>query len=146
MVMTTVGILFDKKPDSKMDPSTQKKVQNWWPPIQKLMNQMDFLDQVQNYPKDDLTEEKIKALAPITSQEKYDAEKIKSSSTVAASFASWVKAMEEYYKVNLIVKPKKAQLVIAEEESAKAGAIAKAARTKLDSVRKELNALQANLN
>jgi len=37
MVMTTVAILFDIAPESKMDPTTQKKVQNYWPPVQKFM-------------------------------------------------------------------------------------------------------------
>jgi hypothetical protein len=36
--MTAVALLFPEiKPESKMDPMTQKKVINWWGPIQKFM-------------------------------------------------------------------------------------------------------------
>lgn len=31
-------------------------------------------------------------------------------STIAANLASWVMAMDKYYNVNLIIKPKKAKL------------------------------------
>jgi hypothetical protein len=37
-------------------------------------------------------------------------------SGVAMNLAKWVFAMDGFYKVNLIVKPKKAQLAIAEEK------------------------------
>jgi dynein heavy chain len=62
LVMTAVAILFDLSPESKMDPTTQKKVQNWWPPVQKEMGTMGFLDRVKNYDKDRLDDTKINKL------------------------------------------------------------------------------------
>jgi len=38
MVMTGVCILLDTPPASKMDPLTQKKVQDYWEPTKTLMN------------------------------------------------------------------------------------------------------------
>jgi dynein heavy chain len=32
-VMTAVGILFDRKPEGKMDPASGKKIYIWWPTI-----------------------------------------------------------------------------------------------------------------
>lgn len=43
----------------------------------------------------------------------FNPDKLKSVNLVASNFATWVLAMEGYYKVNLIVVPKREQLAVA---------------------------------
>lgn len=43
---------------------------------------------------------------------------MKNVSAVAMNLAKWVHAMDKFYRVNLVVKPKKAQLAVAEEKYA----------------------------
>lgn len=42
-VMTAVAVLFDLKPERKMNAETQKKEDIWWPTIQKLLQDISFL-------------------------------------------------------------------------------------------------------
>lgn len=72
------------------------------------MNQFGFLDSVKNYDKEKLNEDYIKKLAPHLAEEMYDPDKLVSVNKVAANFARWVLAMDKFYRVNLIVIPKKA--------------------------------------
>ena len=43
----------------------------------------------------------------------FNPDKLQSVNKVAANFCTWVLAMEGYYKVNLIVIPKRQQLAVA---------------------------------
>ena len=89
-VMTAVGILFGLKPDSKIDPATQKRVYLWWPPIQKLLSRMTFLDDVKNFDKDGLTPQLIKEIQPYTQNEIFDSKKLQSLNMVASNFCLWI--------------------------------------------------------
>lgn len=113
MVMTGVCILMNVTPISKMDPTTQKKVQDWWEPTKTLMNDSEFLKNLLFYKKEELTEKQIKALQPLLTDPKFDKKHLLGINKVAANMAAWVIAMESFYRVNLIVKPKQAQLAIA---------------------------------
>jgi len=72
MVMTGVCILLNVPPVSKMDPLTQKKVQDWWEPTKTLMNSAGFLSDLMNYNKEALTEKHVKALAPLLADPKFN--------------------------------------------------------------------------
>lgn len=54
MVLSAVCVLFSLKPDSKMDPNTQKKIYDFWPVAVKMMNKDDFLASLTNYNKDEM--------------------------------------------------------------------------------------------
>jgi hypothetical protein len=60
------------------------------------------------YQKEDITEKQIKLLAPLLANEKFNKNHLKGINSVAANVASWVIAMDAFYRVNLIVKPKQA--------------------------------------
>ena len=138
LVMTTVAILFEIPPESKMDPTTQKKVQNYWPPVQKFMGQMGFLDQIKGYNKDSLNEAKINKLQPYITQEMFNPEKLQTVNKVAANFAVWVLAMDGYYRVNLIVIPKREELKVAQAKYDKISGELKIAQAKLKKVQDEV--------
>jgi len=75
---------------------------------------MGFLDKIKTFEKDTLTAEKISKLQPYITQEMFNPDKLKDINSVASSFATWVMAMDGYYRVNLIVIPKREELRVAQ--------------------------------
>lgn len=75
-----------------------------------MMNKDDFLISLQQYPKDDMQEDTIKKLQEYLKNPKFELNHLNTISTIAANLASWVMAMDKYYTVNLVVKPKKLKL------------------------------------
>ena len=71
MVMSAVCILMDVVPLKKMNPETQKKETDYWPPAQKMMNSGHFLVDLLQYDKDGIDEKKIKALKPFLENPKF---------------------------------------------------------------------------
>lgn len=116
MVMSAVCILLDVQPNRKMNPETQKKETDYWPPAQKMMNSGHFLNDLLQYDKESIDEKKIKALKPFLENPKFNRESLTSISAVIANIGSWCLAMDKYYHVNLIVVPKRAALKVAQAE------------------------------
>jgi hypothetical protein len=77
------------------------------------MNGGDFLGDLMNYDSEAVTEKHIKGLKPFTDNPKFDKTTLLTTSLVAANIAGWVLAMQNLYQVNLIVRPKQAELAIA---------------------------------
>lgn len=61
------------------------------------------------------------------------------------NMAKWVFAMDGFYKVNLIVKPKKAQLIIAEEKYAAVMKVLSVKQAELKIIVDKVNVLKADL-
>ena len=93
-----------------MDPNTQKKVYDYWPSAVKMMNKDDFLKQLLGYDKENIPEPLIKKLQEYIKNPKFEMGHLKTISEIAANLANWVIAMDKYYNVNLVVKPKKIAL------------------------------------
>jgi dynein heavy chain len=62
------------------------------------------------------------------------------------NLAKWVFAMDKFYKVNKIVKPKKEQLKVAEEKYESVMKVLRVKQAELKKVVDQVNALQADLN
>lgn len=77
------------------------------------MNQESFLKELLNYKKDNIDEDTIKKLAEFLKNPKFENKHLMTISETVANLASWVIAMDKYYTVNLVVKPKKEALAIA---------------------------------
>ena len=132
-----------------MDPATQKRVEDWGTPAKKMLGDMKFLENLQTYDKETITEKHIKDLQPLLSNEMFNEEKLQKVNVVAANMSSWVIAMEAFYKVNLVVRPMKEELAVAQAKFAKVDAelsIKKEALRKkqaeVDGLRAELKAIQ----
>jgi dynein heavy chain len=108
MVMSAVCLLMHVEPIKKMNPETQKRETDFWPPAQKMMASSDFLKSMVGYDKEAIDEKLIKALKPFVEQPNFTKEALMPVSSVAANIGSWVLAMFKFYHVNLIVIPKKA--------------------------------------
>ena len=76
---------------------------------------------------------------------KFNTEHLKTISSIAENLASWVIAMDSYYNVNLIVKPKKAKLAVAQAEYAEIDGKLKIKQQELKVVQDKVDGLIADL-
>lgn len=72
-----------------------------------MMNKDGFLKDLQEYDKENIEEDRIKKLQEFLKNPKFELGHLKTISEIAANLASWVVAMDKFYAVNLVVKPKK---------------------------------------
>jgi len=61
------------------------------------------------------------------------------------NLAKWVHAMDKFYKVNLVVKPKKAQLAVAEEKYSSVMKVLSVKQAELKKIVDKVNKLQSDL-
>ena len=145
MVLSAVCVLFGKPPDSKMDPETQKKVYDYWPVAIKMMNEDKFLANLQNYDKENIEEDRVKKLQEYVKNPKFNLEHLHTISSIAENLGSWVIAMDKFYSVNLIVKPKKAALAEANAKYAEIEGKLKIKQAELKVVQDRVDNLIADL-
>ena len=110
MVLSAVCVLMGLKPESKMNTETQKKELDFWPVAIKMMNGSTFLKDLQEYDKDSIDGVLITKLQEYVKNPKFNLDHLKGISSIAVNLGSWVIAMDKFYNVNLIIKPKKAAL------------------------------------
>lgn len=75
---------------------------------------MGFLKSLQNYEKDNMDEKRVAKIQQWITHENFSKERLEKVNNVAASLCAWVLAMDKYYNISLIVKPKQASLAEAE--------------------------------
>jgi len=117
MVLEAVCILNKRAPKKTLDPDTQKPVYDYWDTSKKMMNEIGFLRSLVDYEKEKIEEKTINALQKYIKNPKFNREHLSGVSAIAANLADWVIAMNEFYNVNLIVKPKQAALAKATKEN-----------------------------
>jgi dynein heavy chain len=145
MVLSAVCILMDVAPENKMDPATQKKKKDFTGPAKLMMIKPSFLNDLQTYDRENIAEDFIKKLQPVLSEPNFNEAHLKGVNAVAANLACWVIAMDKFYAVNLVVKPKKAQLAVAQEEFAKVNAALDIKKAELKKVQDRVDALRRQL-
>ena len=99
-----------------MNPETQKKEKDYWGPSLKMMQETGFLPSLVNYDKETIDQPLIDKIQEFITSDTFQLDNLKKVSTVAMNLAKWVFAMDKFYRVNKIVKPKKEQLKVAEEK------------------------------
>lgn len=102
--LEAVCILLDVKPD--------------WGEAKKLLSQMDFMDILRNYDKDNINPKFIKKLDKYYKDPRFLPDEIKKQSSAAMCLCMWVRAMVVYDKVAKSIEPKKAALKEAEDSLA----------------------------
>jgi dynein heavy chain len=112
-----------------------------------LMNQADFLKQVQEFGqlgKDTMNEETIELIsAYIDLDTIFTAAVAKNASKAAEGLCVWVRAMKFYHEASKVVKPKLEALSIAEANLGAANKALAAAQSRLDACQARLDELQA---
>lgn len=102
--LEAVCILLDIKPD--------------WGEAKKLISQMDFMDSLKNYDKDNIPVKTIKKVKKYYDDPRFTADGVKAVSSAAMCLCMWVRAMVVYDKVAKSIEPKKAALAEAEGQLA----------------------------
>eukprot|EP01038_Epipyxis_sp_PR26KG_P008413 gene8413-11380_t len=102
--LEAVCILLDTKPD--------------WAESKKLLSQMDFMDVLKNYDKDNINPKIIKKVDKYFKDPRFLPDEIKKQSSAAMCLCMWVRAMVVYDKVAKSIEPKKAALKEAEDSLA----------------------------
>ena len=116
-----------------------------WGEAKKLMSQMDFLDQLKAYDKDNIDKKIIKQVKSYYDDPRFLPEEVKKISSAAMSLCSWCRAMVIYDRVAKSIEPKKAALKSAEESLAVTMAELKVKQDSLKVVMDRVAELQAKL-
>ena len=149
LTLKAVCIMFQIKSVKIPDPDNpQKKIDDYWGPSQKMLNDMGpdkFKQALIDFDKDAIPEAVIKTIDPICADEDFAPETIVKVSVACEAMCLWCHAMRKYYYVALEVEPKRRQLAAAEIELAESTAAGEAASAKLKAVTDKVASLEAQL-
>ena len=93
MVMEAVCILLEEKPD--------------WPTAKVVLGQMDFVEKLQKYNKDNIPDSILRKLKTYVNRDEFEPEFVGSKALAAKSLCMWCLAMSKYSEVIKVVKPKR---------------------------------------
>lgn len=118
LVMESICVMKGIKPERKPDPSgSGKMVEDYWGPAKKMLGDMQFLNSLKSYDKDNIAPAVMKKIRDVyIPNPDFDPEKVKAVSSACQGLTSWVKAMEIYDRVAKVVAPKKEKLAEAEAD------------------------------
>jgi dynein heavy chain, axonemal len=91
-----------------------------WEESKKLLNQMNFLEQLMNYDKDNIDPRIIKKVTKYIKDPEFTPENVSKVSMACTSLCLWARAIYKYNDVALTIAPKKAKLAEAEGQLADA--------------------------
>ncbi|KAF5300254.1 hypothetical protein FQR65_LT09209 [Abscondita terminalis] len=117
LVMAAVCVMKDIKPDRLPDPSTGRKILDYWGPSKRILGDMNFLQSLKDYDKDHI---KPEIMAKIRKEylvhKDFVPRVVAKASSAAEGLCKWIIAMDMYDKVAKEVAPKKAKLEEAEKK------------------------------
>jgi dynein heavy chain, axonemal len=131
MVMEAILILFGKPTD--------------WKSAKGLLGEMNFMEQLVKFDKDNIAPKKIKKVSKYTKKETFAVEAVGKVSVAAKSLCMWVHAMVIYDRVAKTVGPKKALLASKKAELNEAMALLKEKQDTLAEVIAKVASLKKTL-
>lgn len=144
LVMETICIMRGVKP-SKVKDANGATVLDYWESAKKLLMESDFLEKLRSYDKDNMDPKIISNIQPYLNNPEFEPEKILQASKAAYGLCCWVRAMDSYHRVALVIEPKRKALIEAEQQLAIVMAALKEKQSALQDVMGKLDALAADL-
>eukprot|EP00698_Gefionella_okellyi_P008566 TRINITY_DN2129_c0_g2_i1.p1 TRINITY_DN2129_c0_g2~~TRINITY_DN2129_c0_g2_i1.p1 ORF type:complete len:4490 (+),score=1324.74 TRINITY_DN2129_c0_g2_i1:457-13926(+) len=146
-IMDGVIILRHQKLEQvRMDPDflpDQMLLAPSWSTAVSMMNDMKFLQYLQDFPKELINDETCELLKPYLEMSDFNSQAAAKSCGNVSGLCTWIQAMDEYHWIYVNVEPKKAKLRLAETELRVATKNLQAAQMELDAKQAELDAMQA---
>ena len=142
IAMEGLCYMFEQKPVLVGEPGRPKEKDFWQAAKKNVLTDSKLLHKILTYDKDNMKASVINKVQKLLKKENWDVAKIKKASVPAGVVATWVEAMETFYRVNLVVIPKKEQLKKARAEVAVLMEQLKEKKEALDKVEKELGELR----
>ena len=149
LAMKSVLVMLDLKPDKKNDPDMPgKKIDDWWAPSVRLLNDpMKLMQTLEEYDKENIPPKIIdKIRKEFKDDPNFTPAMIAKASSAAEGLCKWVLAMDSYDRVAKVVEPKKKALAQSEKELSEAMQVLEMKRAELKKVVDELDGLTQQLN
>ena len=143
LTMEAVCVMKEVAPVKVAAPDGRGKVDDYWDPAKKILNDSKFLQSLFDYDKDNIKVEVIEKIRPYTTSPDFEPELIGKASKAAKGLCQWVRAMEVYDRVAKVVAPKRAALAAAEAEFAEVSELVRQKKESLAEVERKIAALQA---
>ncbi|XP_055378973.1 dynein axonemal heavy chain 12 [Condylostylus longicornis] len=119
LVLASVCVIKGISPDRVNDPTTGKMVNDYWGPSKRLLGDMNFLQSLKDFDKDNIHTEIMKKIRKdYIPNPEFQPKIVAKASSAAEGLCKWVIAMDLYDAVAKVVAPKKAKLADAEKEYA----------------------------
>lgn len=139
LVLEAVCILFHIQPKKVVHQSAKVDDVDYWDVSRRLLGDAKgLLDSMLTYDREAIDEQTIEKLKPYIEDPDFDQRKIATASSACAAMCGWVNAMYQYYHVNLVVRPKRAQLEHTNSEM-------RALQTSVMKLQKRLHKIQAKI-
>lgn len=146
LVMAAVCVMLGVPPDRSIDPATGKKSTDYWGPSKRILGDMNFLQNLKDYDKDDIAPAVMQIVKKTyMTDNSFMPHIVAKASSAAEGLCKWVRAMVSYDEVAKVVAPKKKKLAEAQTECDEAKAFLHEKRQTLAALNAKLAALNDSL-
>lgn len=146
LVMAAVCVMLEVPSERILDPVTGKKSSDYWGPSKRVLGDMNFLQNLKDYDKDNISSSLMVVIKSTYMTDKsFLPHIVAKASSAAEGLCKWVRAMVSYDEVAKAVAPKKEKLALAQKECDDAEAYLTEKRETLADLNERLAALKTSL-